>query len=66
MHDLIRDGENGLFTDWDPVKMAETILKLLHDPVAQTKFSQAGLAIAQSFEKKAMIRNYADGLQKLL
>ncbi|MDO8495767.1 MAG: glycosyltransferase family 4 protein [bacterium] len=66
MHDLIRNGENGLFTDWEPSNMAETILKLLNDPALQTKFSQAGQTISQHFEKKAMIRNYAESLQKLL
>lgn len=66
MHDLIRDGENGLFTDWDPAKLAEIILKLLNDSSLQNKFSQAGLVIARQFEKKAMIRNYAESLQKLI
>ena len=66
MHDLIYDGENGLFTDWDPAKMSEIILKLLNDSALQNKFSEAGQAIAQQFEKKAMIRNYAENLQKII
>lgn len=66
MHDLIRDGENGFFTDWYSAKMAEAILKLLNDSNLQNKFSESGLAIAQQFEKKAMIRNYAESLQKLI
>lgn len=66
MHDLIRGDENGLFTDWEPDKMAKVILKLLSDFSLQNKFSEAGLSIAQQFEKKAMIRNYAESLQKLI
>lgn len=66
MHDLIRDGENGLFTDWDPLVMAEDILRLLSDNSQQVKFSEAGQTIARRFEKKAMIRNYAESLQKMI
>lgn len=66
MPDLIRDGENGLLTDWDPGKMSEVILRLLGDQSLQSKFSEAGQVIAQQFEKKAMIRNYAESLQKLI
>lgn len=66
MHDLVRDGENGLFTDWEPSKMSEVILQLLGDASLQSEFSEAGQTIAQQFEKKAMIRNYAEKLQKLL
>lgn len=66
MHDLIRDGENGLFTDWDPTKMSEAVLKLLNDDAFRSEFSQAGQIIAQQFEKKAMIRNYAEELQKMI
>lgn len=66
MHDLIRDGENGLFTDWEPAKMADKILQLSDSVSLQSKFSEAGLIIAQQFEKKATIRNYAEKLQSLL
>lgn len=65
MHDLIHDGENGLFTDWNSKKMSEVILRLLGDVSLQSKFSEAGQIIARQFEKKAMIRNYAENLQKL-
>lgn len=65
MHDLILDGENGLFTDWEPAKMAEKILQLSSDASLQSKFLEAGLIIAQQFEKKTMIRSYAENLQLL-
>lgn len=66
MHDLIIDNENGLFTDWNPKVMAEKIVYLLDNLELQEKFGQAGQVLAQQFERKNAIRNYAGGLQKLL
>ncbi len=65
-NDLINDGENGLFTDWNPEDMAKKIIYLLNHLELQEKFSQAGRVIAHQFERKEMIRNYAESLQKLL
>ncbi len=65
MPDIIKDGENGLFIDWNPVNMAEKILLLLNSPELQKKFSQSYLGLVKQFEKKTAIKNYAEKLQKL-
>ncbi|MBI2057506.1 MAG: glycosyltransferase family 4 protein [Candidatus Yanofskybacteria bacterium] len=66
MHDLIKDGESGLFTDWEPKAIAEKITYLLGQPELQKKFGQAGQAVAMQFERKKMIRNYAEELKKII
>ena len=66
MNDLIKDRENGLFTNWNPREMAEKIVNLLNNENLRIKFTNVGSEIAQQFEKKAVIRNYAEQLQKLL
>lgn len=66
MLDVIKDGEDGLFTDWEPHEMAQKIIFLLGDQELQNKFSQAGLELAKQFEKKAAIKNYASKLVSLV
>jgi glycosyltransferase involved in cell wall biosynthesis len=65
-NDLIKDGENGLFINWDPIDMAEKILLLLSGQELQRKFSQAGMEIVKQFERKTAIKNYAEKLQSIL
>ena len=64
MNDLIKDGENGLFTDWASKEMAEKILNLLNNEDLMTKFGQDGLEIAGNFEKKMAVRNYAEAIKR--
>ncbi|MBI2676577.1 MAG: glycosyltransferase [Candidatus Yanofskybacteria bacterium] len=66
MNDLIKDGENGLFAGWEPKAIAEKITYLFGQPELQKKFGQAGQAIAGQFERKKMIRNYADKIKQLI
>jgi len=66
MLDIIKDGENGIFTDWDPKDMAENISKLLQDEGLQNKFKTASLELVKQFEKKEAIKNYADSLNLII
>ena len=66
MHDIIQNGQNGLFTGWEPAEMADRILNLLNDQELQYKFSFAGKELVKEFERKAAIKNYADKLKSLL
>lgn len=66
MLDLIKDGENGLFTGWKPAEMAERIIYLLSDGELQKQFSRAGLGIVSGFRKDIAIKNYAQQLQGLI
>jgi len=64
--DIIKDKENGFFSDWVPGDMAEKIYYLLKNQELQKKFSIKGLEIVKNFEKKSAIKNYADKLKSLL
>ncbi len=66
MLDIIKDGENGLFTGWKPREIAEKILYLLDSQEMQTKFSSASLEIVGQFEKKTAVRNYAENLKQMI
>jgi len=65
MLDIIKNGDNGLFTDWNPHGIADRILHLLYSENLQKKFSSAGLELVKQFEKKAAIKNYAEKLKNL-
>lgn len=64
--DLIKDGENGFFTDWSGESISEKASKLLENTELQRNFASSGLEIAKKFEKRAAIKNYAEKLQKLV
>lgn len=64
--DLIKDGENGFFTDWSGESIGEKVSILLENTELQRKFISSGLETAKKFEKKSSIQNYAKNLQKLI
>ena len=66
MPDIIKDGENGLFTDWTAEDMADKISRLLKNKEFQVKFVAAGLELVKRFEKKEAIKNYAEQLKSLI
>ncbi|OGN25618.1 MAG: hypothetical protein A3B12_00495 [Candidatus Yanofskybacteria bacterium RIFCSPLOWO2_01_FULL_44_88] len=63
MPDIIKDGENGLFTGWLPEEIAEKIILLMNNGELQNKFSVAGMELVRQFEKRAAIKNYAEKLK---
>jgi len=66
MSDIIQDGENGLFINWDAKDIAEKISKLLKDNNLYKKIAENGYEIVQQFERKKAIENYAKAYQNLL
>ncbi|MEX2033096.1 MAG: glycosyltransferase family 4 protein [Candidatus Colwellbacteria bacterium] len=64
--DIIKDGESGVRIGWDSKDIAEKSEKLLNDPVQYEKYSRAGIELAKQFEKKEVIKNYADKLKGLV
>lgn len=52
--------------DWNAEDIAKKAKELLDNDNERDELSQAGLEIAKQFEKKAMIKNYAEQLKKLL
>ena len=65
MPDIIKNGENGFFADWNPYSMADRISHLLYSDNLQKQFSFAGLALVKQFEKKTAIKNYAERIHEL-
>ncbi len=66
MLDIINDGENGLFSDWEPAELADKIIRLHNNISLQNKFSLAGRDLIMQFEKKTAIRNYAENLRQII
>jgi len=66
MLDIIKDGENGLFIDWDANDIAQKIILLLTNENLRQKIAESGYQTAQQFERKKVIENYAKTYQNLL
>ncbi len=66
MCDVIDNHKNGLFTDWSPKSMANTIIELLADEHTQRMFSEKGIELVQQFEKKKAIQNYVNRIKELI
>ncbi len=65
MTELVRDGFNGLFFHWRAGELAEHMRTLLDDPALAKNLGAAGRAAVLPFERRAMLRNYADNLKAL-
>ena len=66
MLDIIKEGENGLFIDWNPKDIADKIMLLLKDNSLRQKIAENGHQTIQQFERKKVIENYAKFYQNLL
>jgi glycosyltransferase involved in cell wall biosynthesis len=66
MPDIIKDGESGLFVDWNVQNIARKITDLLENGSMRDKFRDAGLELAKQFERREAIKNYADKLKSLI
>jgi len=66
MLDIIKEGENGLFIDWNPEDIADKIMLLLKNDDLRLKIAESGYQTVQQFERKKLIENYAQTYQNLL
>jgi len=66
MLDIIQDGENGMFIDWEVKDIASKITLLLKDENLKNKIAENGYQTIQQFERKKVIENYARTYQNLL
>ncbi len=64
MHDIIKDGENGLFIDWTPESIAEKMRFILENPEKAKEIGEKGFETSQPFEKSKILAQYAEELQK--
>lgn len=58
--------EAGEIINWSAEDIAQKTRDLLADRERYNHYSQAGIEMAKKFEKKAMIKNYADKLKELI
>jgi glycosyltransferase involved in cell wall biosynthesis len=66
MLDIINDGKNGVFIDWDVKDIVNKIMLLLKDDDLRLKIAENGYQAVQQFERKKVIENYAKTYQNLL
>ena len=52
--------------DWNAEDIAKKARELLENESERNRLSRVGLEVARQFEKKEMVKNYADALKKLL
>jgi len=64
--DIVKSGESGEITNWDPKEIAEKANILINDCELYDKYSKNGLEIANKFEKKEAIKNYAESIKALI
>ena len=64
--DVIQDKQSGVIIDWDADDIATKAKELLSNREEYERCRQAGLAMAQKFERRAAIKNYADQLKAIL
>jgi glycosyltransferase involved in cell wall biosynthesis len=66
MLDIIQDRENALFVEWDAKDIADKIMLLLKDNNLRKKIADNGYNTVRQFERKKVIKNYAETYQNLL
>ena len=64
--DLIKPGISGEIIGWQAEDIAEKASALLADQEKYDLYSQAGMEIAKNFERKTMIKNYAEQLKAVI
>ena len=66
MLDIVKDGQNGLFIDWNVKDIEEKIFTLLNNENLRKKIAENGYQTVQQFERKKAIKNYADFYKRLV
>ncbi len=66
MLDIIRDQENGIFIDWDVDDIKDKIVMLLNNENLRKKIAEYGYKTVQQFERKKVVKNYADFYRRLI
>lgn len=65
MPEVVQDGINGMFTDGSSADLAEKIRLLIADEALRDRLGKEASKILDRFERKALIKEYADSLKKL-
>lgn len=62
--EVIRDGENGRFMDWDARDIAQKMIEIIENPEKARAMGKAAHLAVQSWEKKKILQGYAEMLIK--
>lgn len=63
--DIVRDGENAIFTDGTPQDIAAKVGALLQDEERRARMGDAARGVLDQFERRALVETYAKFLQSL-
>jgi len=66
MPDVIEDGVNGIFTNGEPDDLAQKIKRLLGDEKERERMRSEARKILDRFERRTLIKGYADFLKDLV
>jgi glycosyltransferase involved in cell wall biosynthesis len=64
--ELVRDDENGFICDWDAAEIGKRLAQIASDDSLSVRLSENAPRAVQRFEKKRVIKEYAEGYQHLI
>jgi glycosyltransferase involved in cell wall biosynthesis len=64
--ELIRNSNNGFLCDWDVNEIGQRLLQIISDDSLHSRLSVNAPQSVQQFEKTKVIREYAEGYQRLI
>ena len=64
--ELVRDGENGFLCDWNAADVGQRLAQIVSDDSLRSRLSENAPRAVERFEKKRVIKEYAEGYQRLI
>jgi glycosyltransferase involved in cell wall biosynthesis len=64
--ELVRDGENGFLCDWNAAELGQRLVQIISGDSLRIRLSENAPRAVQRFEKKRVIKEYAERYQRLL
>ena len=64
--ELVRDGENGFLCDWNAADVGQRLAQIVSDDLLRSHLSENAPRAVERFEKKRVIKEYAEGYQRLI
>jgi glycosyltransferase involved in cell wall biosynthesis len=64
--ELVRDGENGFLCDWNAAEIGQRLAQIISDDPLRLRLSENAPRAVERFEKERVIKEYAEGYQRLL
>ena len=64
--EIVKDGENGFLCGWNAEEIGERLVQIISDDSLYSRLSANAPHAVQQFEKMKVIREYAEGYQRLV